>query len=176
VPVTAFDLREPAGVEQDLRTHALDVPGLVDGRERAGEAQVERDAVLSGVALQPQLSQRLDDLDAKRPDGRRQTGIVVQGVRGADRVLRSPAPHNREGVHHTEVRVDAQPGDEQHVASPVVCLEDAAVVEVAVAGSDVAQRQRRLVDGVLVERRRHLSPPRPSRCPRASAPGWRGAG
>jgi hypothetical protein len=63
--------------------------------------------------------------------------------------------HGRVGVDHAEVRVDAEPGDEDQLVRARVGVEIAAVVEIAVAGRHVGERQRRLVDRVLVERDRH---------------------
>ena len=48
--------------------------------------QVEPDAVVVGVADQPQLLQRLDHLDAVRADLLTHA-VVAERVRGADRVL-----------------------------------------------------------------------------------------
>ena len=104
-----------------------------------------------GVADQPELLQRLDHLDPVRPDLEVERPLVHR-VRAAHAPLRVAAAHGGVGVDHAEVRVDPAAGDEEDVAGAVVRVVVAAVVEVAVAGRHVAERQRRLVDRVLVER------------------------
>ena len=66
----------------------------------------------------------------------------------------SPA-HQREGVLHAEVRVLPEPEDRAELAVRGVQVEVVAVVEVAVAGADVADHVGDLVQRVVVHRREH---------------------
>jgi len=47
-------------------------------------------------------------------------------------VLLIASPNRRIRVDHAEVRIDAEAGDEEHVARPVVGVEVAAVVDVSI--------------------------------------------
>ena len=97
------------------------------------------------------LLERLDHLDAVRADLLLHL-VVGPRARRADRPLRVATAHGRVRVDHAEVRVHAEAGDEVRVGLVVDALVDAPVVDVAVAGPDVAHRQRDLVDRILVER------------------------
>src|SRR5207253_8361215 len=77
--------------------------------------------------------------------------VVVESVGEVHGVLAVTTPNGGVGVLGTQVRVHAEAGHEEDVARAVVGVEVAAVVEVAVAGADVLERQRHLMDGELVE-------------------------
>jgi hypothetical protein len=106
---------------------------------------------------QAELLQRLDDLDPVAADALVEP-VVVEGVAQVHGGLLVAAADQDEGVLGAEVRVVAHARDEEDVAGPVVGVEIAAVVEVAVAAADVGHRLRQLVDRVLVHGREHQMP------------------
>ena len=130
---------------------------LVDRGERAVPDEVETDAVLVGVADEVQLLQRLHDLDPVRAY-RGVQPVVVDLVRAAHHPLLVAAADGGVGVLDAEVRIEAEPGDEEGAAVTVVRVEIAAVVEVAVTRAHVGERERCLVQRVFVEWRRHSVP------------------
>ncbi len=157
------DLREALGVEGDPRPGAHHVRLLLHDVEGPFPGQVERDA-LGLLERDPQAAQRFDHLEAVAADVLVEPVVVhrVREVYGG--LLIAPADQH-EGVLRAEVRVVAQAGDQEDLAAPVVGVEVAPVVEVAVAGACPRDRQRHLVEGVLVETADHqpVTPrPRPA--------------
>ena len=152
------DLGEPAGVEDGAGAGAHDVVLFLDGVEQAVPGEVEAEAVLVEVTHQSQLAQRFDDLAAIATDAGLQAIVTVERVAAPHRPLLVTASDGGVGVDRAQVRVDAHAGDQEDVAGAVVGVEVAAVIEVAVRRRHVVERQRRLVDRVLVERVRHVSP------------------
>ncbi len=144
------DLREAGGVEDGPGARPHDVVLLHDGRERALPGEVEPQAVLRAVAHQSNALQRLLHFDAIRADGRIDAPIL-QGIRATDGPLVVAFAHGRVRIDDAEVRIHAEPSDEEDLARAVVRVVVAAVVEVAVARRDMAHRHRRLVDGELVQ-------------------------
>src|SRR5207302_4928209 len=118
-------------------------------------------------ANEPQAAQWLQHLDPVRTHALIET-IVAERVGAVDRPLAVAATNGDVGVDDSEVRVHAEATDQEDVTRAVVGVEVAAVVEVAVAGTDVLHRQRRLVDRELVEGNWHLTPStcRPTCVPR----------
>jgi hypothetical protein len=106
--------------------------------------------VVVAVADQAELLEGLHDLEAVGAD-RLVHAVVAERVGGPDHVLAVAATHAGEGVDDAEVGIDAEAGDEEHLAAAVVGVEVAPVVEVAVAAGGVRQRQRGLVQRVLVD-------------------------
>src|SRR5262249_26967383 len=126
---------------------------LEERRDRALPRQVAGDAVLGGLQDHAHLLQAFDDLDVERPDAR--VHAVVELARGPhDPMLVAPADA-RERVLHAEVRGLPDTHDQHQLVAASVQVEVVAVVEVAVAGPDVADRLRDLVERVVVHRREH---------------------
>src|SRR5437660_69365 len=67
--------------------------------------------------------------------------------------MRRTVVHDGKRIGHAEVRVLAHPHDEHEAGVGREAVEVVAVVEVTVAGADVAHGLRDLVDGEVVERR-----------------------
>ncbi len=164
-PLPLAELGEALGVEGDAAVAAHEVRVLEERRVRAGPGDVDGDAVRL-LDHEAQSPQGFHDLDADRAD-RRVEAVAAELAGRADdpvevgAVGRQPADAE-EGVLHVEVRVLAQPEDAEQVVGPPVHVEVVAVVEVAVAGADVADHLGDLVDGVVVEGRqgrRHGVPP-----------------
>ena len=147
------DLGEALGVERDPAARAHHVRLLLEHVEGALPGQVEGDA-LGLLEDEPQPAQRLDDLDPVGADVLVEP-VVVDRVGEVHRGLRVAAADQHERVLGAEVRVVAEAGDQEDVAGAVVGVEVAAVVEVAVAGAGPGDRQRHLVERVLVERADH---------------------
>ena len=78
-----------------------------------GEVQATR--VLGRLGDEAQLLQRLDHLDAERPD--RDVGAVGQRLRRAHDVLLVAEPYGDEGVGRAEVRVLAEAEDGHALAA-----------------------------------------------------------
>jgi hypothetical protein len=74
-----------------------------------------------------------------------------QRVGEADRSLSVAAADGGVGVDHPEVRIHAEPGDQEGAAVAVVGVEIASVVEVPVAAGDPRQRQRCLMDRIFIQ-------------------------
>ena len=96
------DAREARRVEQDRVALAADVLRLRDRSVVGLPQQVEADAVLVGVADQPQLLERLDHLDAVRPDllascGRRAVRPTCGPPTACRRAARSRTRRSRRG-------------------------------------------------------------------------------
>jgi hypothetical protein len=130
---------EARRVEQDAVAVAADVLRFGDRPVFRPVDDVEADALVVGVADQPQFAERFDHFDAVRADLLRLL-VVGPGPRHADRPLAVAAPHGRVGVDHAEVRVHAETSDEVRVGFVVDALIDAPVVDVAVARRDVTHR------------------------------------
>jgi hypothetical protein len=112
--------------------------------------------VLGGLEDEADLLQRLDHLDPERAGG--QVHPVVELAAGADdSVLLTPSDDG-EGVLGAEVRVQAEAEHQEQVARAVVGVEVVAVVEVPIAGPDVADGLGHLVDRVVVAGGEHGSP------------------
>ena len=127
---------------------------LLDHRERAIPGEVEPDPVLVAIADQADPLQRLDDLDPVR------THLLLESVGGhgvgePDRPLAVPLADGGVRVDDPQVGIEAHAADQKHVAAPVVGVEVAAVVEVAVGGADLRHGPGHLVYRVLVHRRGH---------------------
>lgn len=147
-------LDEAAAFQHEAVPAALDVVGLPDGGELGGPGDVVREAlgvVGVGVAVQADPLEGLVDGDAERADGEVHP-VVAEGVGGADGEEFVADAQGGVGVDDARVGVDAEAEDEDGPAGVVEDVEDAAVVGVAVAADEVLHRQRRLVDGVFVER------------------------
>jgi hypothetical protein len=147
-------LREAACVEREPAALTPDVARLLDRRERAVPCEIEREALGPGFADQPDLLERLDDLDPVRSDLLVEP-LVAERVGHADRELAVAPAQRGVRVDDAEVRVDPEPGDEEQLPGAVVGVEVTTVVRVAVTRVDVTHGQRRLMDRVLVERDRH---------------------
>ena len=143
-------LGQALGVEDHLALGAQVLAGLLDGGDVALPGDVHVGVVLGRLDDHPQLAQRLDDLDAERPD--RDVAPVDQRRRRAHDVLGAAQAHVEEGVDHAEVRVLAEAEDGEPVVVARVHVEVVAVVEVAVAGGGVRNELGRLVDRVVVAR------------------------
>ena len=125
--------------------------GLLHHRwERALPGEVEADAVRVAVADEADAMQRLEHLDGVSADARVERALV-ECVGESDAVLMIAQSDACVGVDDAERGVDTEAGDEEQVAGAVVGVEVAPVVEVAVGRRRVLDRQRRLVDRVLVE-------------------------
>jgi hypothetical protein len=103
-------------------------------------------------ALQP-----LEHLDPERPDG----GIhsVAQLFRRSHDPVLVAAPYAGKRVLYGQVRVLAHAHDHEQLVAATVHVEVVTVVEVAVAGPDVPDRLRDLVQRVVVHRREHSRRP-----------------
>ncbi|GAB7029579.1 hypothetical protein JCM4914_10400 [Streptomyces platensis subsp. malvinus] len=104
----------------------------------------------SSISRSPRYCVLLDG-DRERADGERHP-VVGERVGGPYGVQPVAEAEGGVGVDDAGVGVDAEAGDQQGPARVVQDVEDAPVVGVAVAGGDVPQGQRDLVDRVLVER------------------------
>jgi hypothetical protein len=156
-PGPAAVLAEPGGVEGQAAEVADLLLGLLERGVGALEGHVQRQGVLGGLEDEADLLQRLHHLDPQRAGG--QVHPVVELPAGAhDPVLVAPADDG-EGVLGAKVRVEAEPQHEEEVARAVVGVEVVAVVEVAVAGPDVADGFRDLVDREVVAGREHVLSP-----------------
>ena len=149
VALPRADLGEALGVEGDARPGAHHVRHLLQGGERAGPGEVGGDP-LGLVEDHPHLLQRLEHLEAVGADVLVHP-VVVDGVAEVHGRLLVAAADHEEGVLGAEVGVVAVAEDGEDVAGAVVGVEVGPVVEVAVARGGVRDRQRRLVDRVLVE-------------------------
>ena len=147
-------LREPRALQDVAEPVADHMRLFLDRRERALPGEVEADPVLVAVAHHPHTLERVEDLDAVGTDPLVHA-IRTERVGEACRVHRVAQLHGGVGVDHAEVGVGPEAGDHEDLAGAVVRVEVAAVVEVLVAGADLAHRQRRLVDRELVERMQH---------------------
>ena len=153
----AAGLGEAHGVEQHPTVLADVVAGLLEGGDGPVPAQVVGDAPLVGLEHHPHRLQRLDHLDPERPH--RGVDPVDQLARRAHHpVLGAPA-HQGEGIADT-ARFGYWPEahDQEQLVGRAVQVEVVAVVEVAIAGADVADRLRHLVHRIVVPGREHGSP------------------
>ena len=64
---------------------------------------------------------------------------------------REPCAQGHETVDDAEVRIDPEPGDELALPVPLVAVQDAAVVDVAVTRGEVRHRQRRLMNREFIQ-------------------------
>ena len=140
----AARLREAQRVEQHAAVLADVLARLLERRDRALPGQVAGEPVLVRLEHEAQLPERLRAPrrgTARRscPCGRR--ARATRAPRGG-----AAAPHARERVLHAEVRVLAQPHHHEQLVARAVQVEVVAVVEVAIAGADVADRLGDLVD------------------------------
>ena len=130
---------------------------------RAGERDVGVDAEIGRVGAHPRDAQRLDDLDRQRPDARL-AAVGGDAARREHRTLHAVVHDRERAVDDAAVRVHGHARREVVVLG--VAVEPEPVVVVRVAGRGVRDRQRRLVDRIVVERRQHE---RDRTCPRSSA-------
>ena len=147
-------LRQARGVERDAAELADEVARLEVRRDVAVPDQIERESPLVRLADHAQLAQALDHLDAQRADARVHA-VVAELARRAHHALYTVAQHHRERVGRAQVRVLAEAHDQEQLVAAAVQVEVVAVVEVAIAGRDVADRLGDLVDGVVVEGGEH---------------------
>ena len=117
---------------------------LLDDVERALPGQVQGDALgllhHHAAACAAARRSRSGSCRPAAPSGRAPRGSAASlEVHGG---LLVAAAQQHEGVLGAEVRVEAEPGDEEQVAGAVVRVEVAAVVEVAVAAARPGDRAR----------------------------------
>ena len=132
---------------------AQDVRLLLDDVEQPFPGEIGCDA-FGFVEDDPQLVQRLDDLDAVAVDVLVEP-VLVDGVGQVYRGLGVAAPDEQERVLDPEVGVVADAADHEDVAGAVVGVEVGAIVEVAVRGTRPRDRLGDLVYRELVERSEH---------------------
>ncbi len=161
---------EPLRVQCHPVSLTHDVRLLLNDREQAFPGEVDGHT-LGLVHDDPYLLQRIDHLDAVAVAVLVEP-VLVDRVGHVDRGLRvTPPPHEYVGVlDPPEIGVVADAGDQEDVAGAVVGVEIAAVVEVPVRGVRPGDRQRRLVDGIFVERSEHGG--YASSMSRRSSPAW----
>src|SRR3989442_1117183 len=123
-------LYKTARVQHDQISGAVHVPRFLDRREGAFVGEVEAQAVLRGVADRADSPQRLEHLEADRPNALLHA-IRAERVRGPHAPLPRTASQRRVGVHDTEVRIHAEAGDELRLAAVLEALHDATVVHVS---------------------------------------------
>ena len=104
-------------------------------------------------SAEAQALQRLEHLDLEGTD--RGVHAVAELPRRAHHAVAVAALHAGEGVLGGQVRVLAQPHHHEQLVGRGVQVEVVAVVEVAVAGGDVANRLAGLVDREVVPGREH---------------------
>ncbi len=164
------DLGEPLCVEGDPAPGAHHVALLLEDVEGTLPGQVAGDA-LGLLEHQPQLAERLDDLDPVAADVLVETVVVDLVGQVYGRLGVAPAEQH-ECVLDPQVGVVAGAGDQEDVTAAVVGVEIAAVVEVPVAGRRPGDRQRSLVERELVEGTDHVRHrPRPAGDPSAACDG-----
>ncbi|SKV96202.1 Uncharacterised protein [Mycobacteroides abscessus subsp. massiliense] len=147
-------LGKSRGIEHDTAELALVMTRLQGGRYLAGVGDIEGEVVVvAGFQDHPHLLQTFDNLDAIRPD--LQIGAVVsERARRAEHHDVLAIAYRCECVGDTQVRVDAQPGDQvRQVGAASVTAEVVAVVEVSVRRADMADHIGDLMDRVIVEGR-----------------------
>jgi hypothetical protein len=146
------ELGQPAAVEEHPAVGvAVDVLGLLDRRHVAVPHQVVGDAVLGGVEGAAELLEPFDHLDLEGPDGGVHPVEAELARRPHHPVLVAPADEG-EGVGDPEVGVLALSDDEEELVGARMAVEVVAVVEVAIAGADLADGGGHLVDREVVER------------------------
>ena len=144
-----------AGVVHHRHVVAHDLlPGLLDGLGAGPEGDVGGEAVVVLAHHVAHGPQRLDDLDAQRPDLGGPGG--GHGARREHRVLDAVVHDRERGVDHAPVRVVAHGAAEEELALDVVAVEPVAVVVVGIGRDRLGDGRRGLVDRVVVERRQHL--------------------
>jgi len=161
-PRPAAGLREARGVEERATVAADEVARLPPGGDRALPDEVEGDPVLGLVEGEAQPAQRLQHLDLERSHAR--VAPVAEGARGAHHEVPRAAARDGEGVLHAEVRVLAHAHHDEELVARGVEVEVVAVVEVAIAGADVAHHVGGLVDGVVVPGGEHRGASLRRRC------------
>jgi hypothetical protein len=129
------------------------VPLLLDDVEQPVPSQIGGDA-LGFVEDDAQFVQWLDDLDAVGAHLLVEPVLIDRAAEVHGR-LYVTAAHQQERVLDSEVRVVADPRDEEDVAGTVVGVEVGAIVEVAVARTGPRDRLRDLVDREFVNWSKH---------------------
>lgn len=118
---------------------------------RTVEREVDGEPPFVWRARDSQALQPLDDLDEQGAD--RQVAAVGSELPGCSHdAVRVAAAHQEKRVLHAEVRVLAEPEDDEHLPRVVMAVEVVAVVEVAIAGADVADGLGDLMVREVVER------------------------
>ena len=120
----------------------------------AVELDVEAEAVAGVVGCEPPRLHRLHDLEAQGA-GLQVPAVVAELAAGAQVVLLPVVPADREPVHVAGVRVDAEAGEHEHVARPVVHLEDEPLGPARVVEEDAIVRLEGLVGEQIVELGQH---------------------
>ena len=82
-----------------------------------GEDKIGCDAVFVVTDAHPQALQRLDHLDRDGADARIHP-LHVEQARGAQIVLHAVHDHRERGIHHVQMRIDAQRAGEEHARRP----------------------------------------------------------
>ena len=117
-----------------------------------GERDVGVDAEIGGIDAHPRHTQRLDDLDRERTDACL-APVDRNAARREHRTLHAVVHDGERAVDDAAVRIHGHAGREVEVLG--VAVEPEAVVVVRVAARGVRERQRRLVDRIVVERCQH---------------------
>ena len=147
----AAGLGEP-GVLHDRAVEALlDRLGLLERGLSPVPDDVEGEAPLVVVALDPELLQPFEDFELEGADGGVQS-VAAELTGGADRILRVAMGDRREGVGHAEVRVLAETEDHEELVARRVQIEVVAIEEVAIAGEDVVEGVGGLMGEIVVHR------------------------
>ncbi len=120
------------------------------GRCRCSKRQVAREAPAGVLAHEPKRLQRLDDFDPDRPD-RLGHAVLTERVGSSHDELAAADPKGHEPVDDPEMRIHPEPGDELAFPVALEAVQDAAVIDIAVARGEVRHRQRRLMNREFVE-------------------------